>query len=338
MVRGARRAAPLWPRVPISTRGRLATGVLLLSLLLSSCGVYAARGAVVPTPGGIAFRSASASSKSVGTIACPSGDGSYLTCQFKGSDGNDMTFYLFVPKGYTPSKQYPLVLLLHGGGEKAIPGQSAAANRNVLLSQQYVAVWGPGYPAGQTVQTNWPSFIVVPQVVSPATWVNTPVNQGSYALAPQPTKWLSMAMDITALVQKQYAGVDANRLYITGISMGGYGVWDAIERWPSVFAAAAPVSGAGDPALASRLIHLPIWDFHGEQDTIIPVSGSTDMYRAIAAAGGKSCLTIYPNANHGIWPTVYSVPQPSNPGSGLFAWLFAQQKGKLSSGSHACAV
>jgi predicted peptidase len=312
-------------------------GLIAGVTILAGCGSILARGAVVPTQA-VGLTSTKRPSQSTGVISCPSGDGMYLTCNYRLASGGGMTFYLFVPEDYTPDKQYPLVLLLHGGGEKAIHGNSVDSNRTLLLKQQYVAVWGPGYPKGQSVQTKWPSFVVVPQVESPGTWVDTPVHQGAYSLAAHPTRWLSMAMDIVRLVQKQYTGVDANRLYITGISMGGYGVWDAIERWPDVFAAAAPVAGAGAPSLASRLIHLPIWDFHGAQDKVIPVSGSTSMYHAIASAGGHSCLTVYPSEQHGIWPIVYSVPQPSNSGSGLFAWLFAQRKGQRSTGSPVCSA
>src|SRR6266480_5544053 len=113
------------------------------------------------------------------------------------------------------------------------------------------------------VQEHWPSFIVVPQVVNSQRWVNVPASQGSYTLAAQPTDSLRMAKEIVDALQKQYLNIDSHRLYITGLSMGGYGTWDAIERWPGYFAAAAPLAGAGDPSKASRLVSLPIWAFHG---------------------------------------------------------------------------
>ena len=112
----------------------------------------------------------------------------------------------------------------------------------------------------------------------------------SYALATQPSASLQMAINIVQLVQRHYAGIDANRRYITGISMGGFGVWDAIERWPTAFAAAVPVSGAGSPALAS-CSSSAIWAFHGAEDISVPPSGSSTMMQTIRAAGGTACYT-----------------------------------------------
>ena len=126
-------------------------------------------------------------------------------------------------------------------------------------------------------------------------------------------------------LQKQYTTIDPNRLYVTGLSMGGYGTWEAIERWPNYFAAAAPIAGAGDPSKASVLTHLPIWAFHGSADTTVPVSGSRDMINAISAAGGNPRYTEFPDAGHAVWGYVYSLGASSSV-SGFFPWLFSQHK------------
>src|SRR5258708_3206057 len=169
-----------------------------------------------------------------------------------------MTFYLFVPANYDASKSYPLTLILHGSGERAISGHTAAQNRAALLNNEYVAVWGPGSPAGgPNVQEIYPSFVVAPQIASTDSWVAATLTNGSYALPKDPTDDLATAMVIVQLVQQRYAGIDAHRLYATGISMGAFGVWEAIERWPDYFAAAVPVAGAGSPALASELKATP---------------------------------------------------------------------------------
>ena len=131
-------------------------------------------------------------------------------------------------------------------------------------------------------------------------------------------------MVIVQLVQRQYAGIDANRRYITGISVGAFGVWEAIERWPGYFAAAAPVAGAGSPALAFELKDIAIWAFHGAADISVPPSGSKDMVLAIRAAGGNACYTLYPNAPHAIWDRVYGLA--GNLNNPLYLWLFAQDK------------
>jgi predicted peptidase len=241
----------------------------------------------------------------------PEMDG-YFTETFTDTSDMSMTYYLHIPDGYVPFHSYPLVLLLHGVGEVASTTNTPQQNASVLLSQPYAQVW-----TSPSVQSNWPSFIVVPQVVSPNRWVNVPSGGSSYTLQPQPSDSLRAAMEIVSLLTKAFPGIDTHRIYITGISMGAFGVWDAIERWPTYFAAAMPLAGAGDPSRAAELIHLPVWDFHGSDDPIAPVSGSRDMYAAIQAAGGSSCYTEFAGAAHTIWMQVYGDRT-------VIAWLFAQ--------------
>jgi len=251
----------------------------------------------------------------------------YVTRVFTDAQGRKMTYYLYIPANYNAHVEYPLVLLLQGGGERARVNNTAEQNRNLLLDQAYVRVWGPGYPGQYTpnVQAQWPAFIVVPQVIYPQQWVNVPANTGPYTLAAQPTNNLLMAKEIVDALEKQYTNIDPHRLYITGLSMGGYGVWDAIERWPNYFAAAAPLAGAGDPSKANRLVNLPIWAFHGSADGTVPVAGSRDMIQAIKAAGGHPLYTEYAGAGHVIWDKVYSTMNAPSPTPTFFSWLFSQR-------------
>jgi Phospholipase/Carboxylesterase len=274
-----------------------------------------------------------------GTISCPSfpagGSRSFLTCQYRGPSGEQMTFYVYVPKGYQSTRSYPMVLILHGVDEAAAPYQSAATNKANLVEQDYVGVWGPGYPAaGPSVQSRWPCFVVVPQAVGSNRWVNVPSGIASYQLNLQPSKSLQMAINITQLMVRSFASINPERLYITGISMGAYGVWDTILRWPNLFAAAVPVSGAGDPALASRVAQLPIWDFHGGEDNLVPVAGSQLMIKALQKAGGHPCYTQYPGQLHVIWNLVYGIS--GNPNNPLYSWLFAEVKNSHSTLSPSC--
>jgi len=276
-----------------------------------------------------------------GAIACQSATThDYMTCAYTAptnTTNTTMAFYLCLPRGYNPKQRYPLVLLLHGAGESALAKNDAVQNRGLILDQDYVNVWGAGVPSGGlSVQDRWPSFIVVPQVVSPSRWVNVPGTQGSYSLSPQPTASLAMALTIVELVQRQYTNIDSARRYISGISMGAYGVWDAIERWPSYFAAAAPVAGAGDPAQAGALVNLPVWSFHSSNDADVPQSADRALIDAINAAGGHACLTIVPAPSHAIWSQVYDLQNtPNNP---LYPWLFAQRLGQPAPATPACGA
>lgn len=236
----------------------------------------------------------------------------FMTRTYTDAQGLSMPYYLYIPRNYNPHEQYPLILLLQGGGERGQTKNTLEQNHNVLLDRAYVDVW-----ATKTVQAQWPSFIVVPQVMNNNRWVNIPASQGDYQLASQPSTSLRLAKEIVDSLQRQYQSIDPTRLYVTGISMGGYGVWDAIERWPSYFAAAAPIAGAGDPSKADLLTNLPIWDFHGSDDTVVPVSGSRDMIQALRAAGGRPLYTEYLGAGHEIWMQVYD-------STAFLSWLFAQ--------------
>jgi predicted peptidase len=243
----------------------------------------------------------------------------YEVHNYTGPNGMKMTYYLFVPDDYNPEQSYPLVLLLHGGGESANVQATPEHNSTALLEQYYTQVW-----ISSAIQEKWPSFILIPQVVAPGRWVNVPASTGSYTMSAQPSDSLRMAKEITDMVQREHQGIDPNRLYVTGLSMGGYGTWEAIERWPDYFAAAAPLSGAGDPSKAALLVHLPIWAFHGAQDTVVPVSGSRDMIQAIIRAGGHPRYTEYPNDGHDLWGPGKVYSPTSDPA--FFAWLFSQKR------------
>jgi len=250
----------------------------------------------------------------------------FRECQFTDADGQKMNFLLYTPVSQDRQRKYPLVLVLHGGGERAKPGMTPQASHALLAGASYVKIWGLGATGTDApgIQARWPSFVVVPQLTYPDRWVDVPPAHGSYALAAKPTVELRLAKEIVDEVQREYGGVDADRRYITGISLGGYGTWDAIERWPRYFAAAVPVAGAGDPAKAYVLKDLPIWAFHGAADPIVPVSGSRDMVAAIRAAGGQPRYTEYADAEHAIWPQVYALDERGQT-SDVFAWLFAQR-------------
>lgn len=262
-------------------------------------------------------------------IGCePGAIGQYLTCEAKEPGGFSMTFYLYLPRNDNPKTKYPLVLLLEGGGERADPTKTEQQNRDALLNDPYAQVWGPGFagPYSENVQARWPSFVVIPQLTSTERFVDVPANVGSYTMAAQPNDSLRMTKEIVDTLQLVYKNIDANRLYLTGLSMGGYGAWEAAERWPHYFAAAAPIAGAGDPSHAARLVTLPIWAFQSADDPIVPISGSRDMIRAIRAAGGNPRYTEYTNQGHGSWLPPYTILGTPTPTPDFFSWLFAQHK------------
>jgi len=119
-------------------------------------------------------------------------------------------------------------------------------------------------------------------------------------------------------IQRRYR-VDAARIYVTGLSMGGFATWELAARHPERYAAVIPVCGVGDPSRAHRLRDLPVWAFHGALDDVVPLSGSQDMIDAIKAAGGNPRFTIYPQAGHDSWTETYANDE-------IYSWLIQQRR------------
>ena len=149
----------------------------------------------------------------------PDAENGYLTETYTDTVGQAVTYYLHVPCDEQDQRSYPLILLLHGGGERGQSGNSPEQNRSILVSDPYVQQW-----TSAEVQDQWPSFIVVPQLMDSQQWVDVPSAQGSYHMAQQPTRPLLLAKEIVEALQRTYPDIDPGRLYITGISIGGYDV------------------------------------------------------------------------------------------------------------------
>jgi dienelactone hydrolase len=221
---------------------------------------------------------------------------------FTSSRGFVLPYRLFRPASTGP---VPLVLFLHGAGERGDDNQRqlAAGEPNGAL------VW-----ATPEWQAQHPCLVVAPQCPVGSRWVEVPFEGGSYTLAPEPAPALHAALELVDALDEELA---IARRYLTGLSMGGYGAWDAIVRRPERFAAAVPLAGGGDPTQAARLVGLPIWAFHGELDPVVPVSGSREMVAALERAGGAPRYTEYAGADHEIWNRTYADPS-------LAEWLFSR--------------
>jgi predicted peptidase len=113
--------------------------------------------------------------------------------------------------------------------------------------------------------------------------------------------------------------IDARRIYLTGLSMGAFGVWDAIQRRPELFAAAAPICGGGDPILAKQIQFVPLWVFHGDADTTVKVHRSREMVEAVKGVGTDVKYTEYKDVGHDSWTQTYKDPA-------LYEWMFAQRR------------
>ena len=217
-----------------------------------------------------------------------------------------LLYRLLLPKHVDPSKtKYPLVLFLHGAGERGDD------NRKQL-------VHGAAEFASDEVMAQYPCFVVAPQCPSGQQWVDTPWSADRHTMPAKPSEPMRLTLELVEKLKSELP-VDEERIYVTGLSMGGFGTWDAIQRSPRVFAAAAPVCGGGDTALAERIKEVPIWAFHGDTDTVVKPQRSRDMIAAIKAAGGSPRYTEYPKTGHDSWKATYANRE-------LYAWMFAQRR------------
>lgn len=204
-------------------------------------------------------------------------------------------YRLFEPT-LAPGEKAPLVVYLHGMGDRG---------------------------TDNVAQTNWISNLVS----------NTKSGQyASYVLAPQINtsmwfqSWSDKPTDATSLTLQairnviEQENIDASRVYVTGTSMGGMGTWDIISRDPSLFAAAVPMSGGGNTATADTIRDIPVRAFHGDADTIVPVSATQEMIAALRDAGGSPRYTEVKGGGHVIWDDVYADLEQT-----LYPWLFAQK-------------
>ncbi len=206
-----------------------------------------------------------------------------------------------------PLRKYPLVIFLHGSGERG--------NDNDAQLK-----WGVSNFATDENMKLHPALVIAPQCPANTTWANFFYTQNSTALQlkPTPTKPMELVIALIKELTKTLP-VDTNRIYITGLSMGGYGTYDAIARYPNLFAAAVPVCGGGDTSKASTIVKIPIWIFHGAEDAAVSPLYSLEMLQALTKAGAHPGFTQYPEVGHFSWIAAYSDTM-------MLEWLFRQHK------------
>jgi len=200
-----------------------------------------------------------------------------------------LRYLLYLPKGYgeKKSQKWPLMLFLHGAGERG---------NNLELVKKH------GPPKLIAGGKEFPFIIVSPQ-------------------CPAGVWWTEMIDPLTSLlddIQSKYV-VDPNRVYLTGLSMGGFGTWALACRYPERFAGIAPICGGGDWFLADRLKNVPVWVFHGAKDPVVPLRESRDMVDALKRVGGDVQLTVYPEAQHDSWTETYNNPK-------LYEWFLSHRR------------
>lgn len=224
---------------------------------------------------------------------------------YKSSNG-DSLLYRFLYPDNDPARKYPLVIFLHGAGERG-------SDNNAQLK------WGVMNFATDENMKKYPAYVIAPQCPLNMSWANTTRGtNGEIVLQNTPSKPMRLLMELIrdAITKLQ---VDTNRIYITGLSMGGFGTFDALQRYPNFFAAAVPVCGSGDISKAASIAHIPLWMFVGANDPTVNPKLVHDMMNALIKAGAHPGFTQYPNVGHFSWIAAYNDEM-------MIEWLFSQRK------------
>ncbi|WP_232056078.1 carboxylesterase family protein [Tuwongella immobilis] len=218
----------------------------------------------------------------------------FLNREFKNSDGTISKYVIFVPHDYSPEKPVPTILFLHGSGETGTDGlkQTTVGLPNAIRKQE----------------KTFPFLTIMPQA-SPV----SPVRDRWFAGQPNGDR----AMAILKEVEQEFK-VDSKRIYLTGLSMGGFGTWNLAAAYPKRFAAIVPVCGGGDPKSAEKIKEIPCWCFHGDEDKAVNVKLSREMIQALKAAGANPKYTEYPGVGHNSWDAAYGTAE-------LYPWLLSHQ-------------
>lgn len=211
--------------------------------------------------------------------------GAQVTAKLDAQSKVQMGYLLYVPKNYDEKKSWPLLLFLHGAGERGD-------------DLELVKKHGPPKLIAQGKQ--FPFIVVSPQCPKQRWW--------------EPNELIALLDEISSKLK-----VDTDRIYVTGLSMGGFGTWRLASYAPHKFAAIAPICGGGEKYWAKRFAHLPVWAFHGAKDTGVPLERSQMMVDELKKLGGNPKLTIYPDAGHDAWTQTYENPE-------FYKWLLEQKR------------
>ncbi|MGQ9576373.1 MAG: prolyl oligopeptidase family serine peptidase [Thermoguttaceae bacterium] len=226
---------------------------------------------------------------------------------FRSAEGDSLPYRLFVPKDYDASKKYPLILFLHGAGERGDDNERQLVHGQVL---RFVS---------DEVAKKEPCFLVAPQCPKNGWWGELPGRFKKKPQGPRPsTSPLKLVLALLDSLEKEFS-IDPDRRYVTGLSMGGFGSYALCLARPDYFAAAVPICGGTDVSRAKEMAQVAFWIFHGGADPVVKPELSRTAVEALKKAGAQVKYTEYPGVGHDSWSKAYNEPE-------LVDWLFAQKR------------
>lgn len=229
------------------------------------------------------------------------------------SNGDTMPYRILLPLNFDKSKKYPLVIFLHGSGERGNDNEKQLVHGGDLFLTE-------------SLRQNYPAIVVFPQCSESSFWANVKSHFDTIAKkrtidfmadAP-PSKAMNLLMELFKQLKKDYK-LDNKKLYVGGLSMGGMGTFELVYRMPDSFAAAFAICGGADTLSAKKMTKTAWWIFHGLKDPVVDPQLCINMADALKAAGASVKITLYPDDGHNSWDSVFKEP-------GLFPWIFSHKK------------
>lgn len=225
--------------------------------------------------------------------------------EWTAKDGTVVKYRFAAPEVIEPGKSYPLVLFLHGAGERGDDNEAQLKHGVTAILEG-------------AKKLNQPIFLIAPQCPKERYW--SPIDETVTKLteADKPNALLEAVVALTEETSRTHP-VDIKRFYVTGISMGGFATWDLLGRIPERIAAAIPVCGGGHVPLVEKYKEVPIWAFHGERDETVPTSATREIITALQKKNATPKVTYYPTAKHDSWTQTYKDLE-------VIRWLLDQHK------------
>lgn len=226
-------------------------------------------------------------------------------------DGDTIPYRMLLPKDFDASKKYPLLLFLHGSGERGSDNKAQLVHGSSLFLKE-------------EIRDNYKAIVVFPQCTAGSSWAKLDV-EGDFPNRnfiffedAEPTKDMLLLEGLLKHLKKVYK-LDKNRVYVGGLSMGGMGTFELVRRNPKMFAAAFPICGGANPNISKKLQKPHWWVFHGDADQVVPEKYSANMVTAMKQQGINVKYSVYKGVTHNSWDNAFAEPD-------LLPWIFSKSK------------
>ncbi|MFT4094702.1 MAG: alpha/beta hydrolase-fold protein [Niabella sp.] len=226
-------------------------------------------------------------------------------------NNDTLPYRLLLPENYNPARKYPLIIFLHGSGERGNDNEKQLIHGGDLFLKE-------------ENRKQHPAIVVFPQCSENSFWSNVKITSNTsgrsfdFPLNEAPTVSMQLLMQLIGHLYKQYP-VLKKQVYVMGLSMGGMGTFELVNRLPKKFAAAIPICGGANPVIAKNLKKVSWWVFHGAKDDVVPPRYSENMVAAMKQNKVRVTFTLFPDANHNSWDAAFAEPE-------LLNWLFIHKK------------